>query len=173
MNKLLERFMIAVEYRISSSYEHLYECGDSSLSVLCSDKDGVYSTEVAINLKTNDTMYLNVWDYKNKRMYNYFPDKEFMKEYLEEYAIKKPYYVHPDDVIEEVNLDVEEDYFDKLYCIINEIDYNTDVLCKLDIDDDILIKLALKAHENNVTLNDYIVRLLTEYVYNEEDKNGG
>jgi len=57
---------------------------------------------------------------------------------------------------------VADDFVEKATAIIAGEDYDTRVQIQLDIPHDLLYKLMLQAHEADLTLNEFIVKILQE-----------
>ena len=72
-----------------------------------------------------------------------------------------------DEAWEGVNytdLDCQDDFFDKMSQIYQEVEYDTRVVVPLDIGDQEFIHVAKMAHERDITFNRMVDLLLTEYL---------
>jgi hypothetical protein len=68
------------------------------------------------------------------------------------------------DATEWTDLDVADDFIEKATAIIAGRDYDTRVQIQLDIPNDLLFKLMTMAHEADMTLNEFIVKILQEVI---------
>jgi predicted HicB family RNase H-like nuclease len=68
------------------------------------------------------------------------------------------------DDVEYTDLEVDDDFMQKCLAIVAGEDYDTSVMVNLDLPDDLLLKAALEAHKQNITLNDYINNALAAMV---------
>jgi hypothetical protein len=64
------------------------------------------------------------------------------------------------DDVKWVDLDLEQDFFEKAIAIFNGQEFDKRVQMELDLDDDTLLKLAKGAHKRDVTINKYIEEIL-------------
>jgi len=59
---------------------------------------------------------------------------------------------------------VADDFIEKATAIIAGEDYDTRVQIQLDIPHDLLYKLMLQAHESDITLNEFILKILQDVI---------
>lgn len=161
---IMERWMKAVNFKITEGSEYTWNSFGSNTHTLSSwngDHDG-YSLGITFDTKTQETYMVEACDYKNNRAYRYInPD------YVDEY--KKEVTARGDednawDNVKWIDLDVLDDYFNKVEGIISGKDYDTRIQVPLDLDDDELFRLMVMAHESDMTLNHFVEKLLHEAI---------
>jgi len=150
----LKQWMELVDYRITEGSD--YHLADKHLFSLTSwngrQSDGGYSMEIVFDQKTQDVYVVEVCDYQRNRAYRLInPD-------INDVDHDKTAW----DDTEWTDLDVEADWLEKATAIIAGEDYDTRVQMQLDIPHDLLYKLMLQAHEADMTLNEFIVKILQE-----------
>lgn len=57
------------------------------------------------------------------------------------------------DDVKWIDLEVEEDFLEKAKAIFNGDEWDTRISVPLDLDDDLLLQLAMEAHKRDITLN--------------------
>jgi hypothetical protein len=66
------------------------------------------------------------------------------------------------DEVDYVDLESDDDWFQKALAIAAGEDYDTRVSIPIDLDDDILLQLMKMAHERDLTFNEFIEGVLRE-----------
>ena len=150
----LKQWMELVDYRITEGSD--YHLAGKNLFSLTSwngrQSDGGYSMEIVFDQKTQDIYVVEACDYSNNRAYRLInPD-------IKDVEHDK---IAWDDT-EWTDLDVADDFVEKATAIIAGRDYDTRVQIQLDIPNDLLFKLMTMAHEDDMTLNEFIVKILHE-----------
>ena len=150
----LKQWMELVDYRITEGTDYLL-AGENLFSLTSwngRQSDGGYSMEIVFDQKTQDIYVVEACDYSNNRAYRLInPD-------INDVDHDKTAW----DDTEWTDLDVEADWLEKATAIIAGEDYDTRVQMQLDIPHDLLYKLMLLAHEADLTLNEFIVKILQE-----------
>jgi len=154
----LKEWLDLADYRITegSDYnffsEHAY-----SLSSWNGEHDG-YSLEIIFDQQTQIVYAVEACDYKHNRAYRLinadYADLDYDKNAW--------------DDIKWVDLDVNNDFIEKALAIKSGEDYDTRVTIELDLPHDLLHELMLKAHEADMTLNDFFLKLLQTAMDNRE-----
>jgi len=149
----LKQWMELINYKITDGGDYnllgekLY-----SLTSWSGTNDG-YSIEIIFKQDTQTVYIVEACDYKNNRAYR----------------LINPVYADLDhdktawDETKWIDLDVDADFVEKAQAIVAGKDYDTSVMVELDLPDDLLLKTALAAHRDGITLNDYINRVLAEF----------
>ena len=60
------------------------------------------------------------------------------------------------DDVDYIDLEVDDDFIQKCSAIKAGKDYSTDISVPIDLPDDLLLAAAINAHNQNITLNEYI-----------------
>lgn len=162
---LLEQWMTACEYRITEGSEYGWQCYGHNAYCLDSwngDQDG-HSFTVIFDKQTQTVYELQAHDYERNRAYRWInPDfkLEFDAESLERGADAEEAW----DDLKYVVLETTEDFFDKMSLIYQGQEYDTRVQVPLDLDDDLLFELMKLAHQQDITLNQFVEQLLQRVI---------
>jgi hypothetical protein len=150
----LKQWMELVDYRITEGSD--YHLAGKNLFSLTSwngrQSDGGYSMEIVFDQKTQDVYVVEACDYSNDRAYR------LINSDIDDVEHDKTAW----DDVKWTDLDVADDFIEKATAIIAGEDYDTRVQIQLDIPHDLLYKLMLQAHEADMTLNEFIVKILQE-----------
>ena len=128
-----------------------YESDYAHVSVIFSTvNQEIYEAEVSVKS--------DAWD-EDVRPYRWLnPDsKDFMIAEAEQRGVD--WQIAWDD-IKWIDLDVEQDFFEKCVAIFNGQDFDKRVQVEVDLDDDVLLELAKGAHKRDITINKYIEEIL-------------
>ncbi len=158
------------DHRITSGSEYQWQCYPDAryldyesdyahLSVLYSTVDQtVYCAEVSVKTEA--------WE-KDKKPYRWLnPDHK------DAYHIEsKKRKVDPDqawDDVKWVDLEVEEDFFEKAEAMFNGEEFDNRVQVPLDLDDDLMMQLFMEAHKRDITLNQLVEEILKKVIAESE-----
>jgi hypothetical protein len=156
----LKEYFEIVNYRITEGSDyHGYGPGNYSLTYWDGDQDGV-SLNVVFNTKTQVVILAEVCDYKRQRAYRRI-NPDYRKDLHDEQAW--------DDVVWH-DLETDDDWIQKALSIVKYEDYDERVSLPLDIPEDTLIQLFKMAHEQDITLNALIEKILWDVI--REHRNG-
>jgi len=175
----MKEWMELVDYKITEGGEYGWTCYGPNAYSLDSwngihDKGG-YSFSIVFSTKTQKVYEVSVCDYTNNRAYRMIAESK-RKKYAK---IAKHMGINLNeawDDIEYVDLEVDDDFIQKSLAIKAGEDYSTDVSIPLDLPDDLLMFAFKSAHAENMTFNDWMNKMLREFVdkvdagvYNKED----
>lgn len=62
------------------------------------------------------------------------------------------------------DLEVSNDWLEKAKAIFNNLEFDDRVQIELDLDDDIILSLALGAHKRDITINKYVEHVLQQVI---------
>lgn len=68
------------------------------------------------------------------------------------------------DNVEWIDLEVEEDFIEKAVAIFNGEEWDTRISVPLDLEDDLILHLAMEAHKRDITLNKMVEIVLQEAI---------
>ena len=161
----LKDFMETVNYKISEGSDYLWNCyGENSyrLDSWNGENDG-YSASIVFDTKTQVVYETTAYDYQHDRAYRMI-NSDYVKKHNKEgkkcgVNVKQAW-----DDIDYVDLEVEEDFLEKLKSIVSGKDYDTRVLIPIDMTEVQFALIARAAHEADITVNEFFERALTEYV---------
>ena len=156
----------AFDHKITSGSEHCWACYPDAryldyesdfahVSVLYSTvSQEIYSADVSVKSEA--------W-VEDKKPYRWL-NPEYKHLY---YAEAEKRNIHPNkawDDTDWVDLEVEEDFLEKATAIFNGQEFDNRVQVPLDLDDNLILHLAMEAHKRDITLNNMIEIILQEVV---------
>lgn len=163
----MQAWMELVDYKITDSGEYGWQCYGPNAHSLDSwngvHGKGGYTTSIIFSTKSQKVYEVTVCDYTNDRAYRMINPKNVEKHNTEAVS----HNVNPDqawDDIEFVDLEVDDDFIQKCLAIQAGEDYSTDISVPIDLPDDVLLRAALEAHKQNITLNAYLNAALRELI---------
>lgn len=169
----LKQWMETVEYRITEGSEYCWGCYGPdaySLDSWNGIQDG--SSFSIIFDKRNQTVYqMDAHDYANERSYRWFnPDFKLAhdREACEREIDDRVAY----DGVNYVDLEVLEDFFEKMAAIFNGEDYDTRVEVPLTLEKDKMYQLMMLAHEHDMTLNEFVEFVLKQEIERIQNEEG-
>ena len=113
--------------------------------------------------KSQKVYEVEVCDYTNNRAYRMIAESK-RKKYAK---LAKHMGINLNeawDDVEYVDLEVDDDFIQKCLAIKAGEDYSTDVSVPLDLPDDLLMFAFKAAHAENMTFNDWMNRMLKEFI---------
>ena len=167
----LKDWMDGVNYRITEGSDYGWQCYGPNAYVL-SFWDGDHngrSTDVTFDTKTQVVYEASICDYANGRAYRLI-NPEFLAAHKSE-ADEKSCPV--DEAWEDVNyidLDVDEDFLEKLVAIVNGKEYDTRVMLQLKMTDEEELMLMRAAHIMDISVNEFVAQALQAAI--TKSKNG-
>jgi len=173
-NKMItmKEWMELVDYKITEGSDYGWSCYGPNAYQLSSwnglhDKGG-WSFNIVFSTKTQKVYEVEVCDYTRNRAYRMIAENKREKHAKE----AKRHLVNLNeawDDVEYVDLEVDDDFIQKCLAIKAGEDYSTDVLLPLDLPEDLLMFAFKCAHEENMTFNDWMNKMLKEFIdnYNE------
>ena len=138
-----------------------YESDYAHASVIYSTKtQEIFQAEISSNTETLD---------KDTKPYRWMNPK-----YKDVYfAEAKERGIHPNNAWDDtqwIDLEVPEDFLEKAKAIFNGDAYDTRIQIPIDLDDDVLLHLAIEAHKRDITLNNMIEIILQGVIDNHSLK---
>jgi hypothetical protein len=161
----VKEWMELVDYRITEGSEYGWRCfGDDaySLSSWNGEQDG-WSFDIVFDRETQEVYTVEVCDYKRQRAYRMIhPD--FQQAYIDEAAMHGTTAKQAWDDVDYVDLEIDEDFVAKATWIKTDQDYDTRVSVPLELPDDALFALMKQAHEQDITLNELVEKILRDFI---------
>ena len=136
-----------------------YESDYAHASVIYSTvNQEIYEAEISIKR--------DAWE-EDMRPYRWLnPDsKDFM---IAEAEQKKVDWQQAWDDVKWIDLDVEQDFFEKAVAIFNGEEFDKRVQMEVDLDDATILMLAKEAHKRDITMNKYIEEVLQHFIDKEK-----
>jgi hypothetical protein len=159
----LKEWMEVVEYRVTEGSTFCWQCyGDNaySLDSWNGEHEG-HSFTIIFDTKTQTVYEVQSHDYKNQRAYRLInPDFKSQREV--ESADRKVPLDQAWDEVNYVDLESDDDWFQKALAIVAGEDYDTRVSIPIDLPEAELMVLFKMAHERDMTFNDFVEQVLRE-----------
>jgi hypothetical protein len=169
----LKEWMEVVGYRITEGSDYQWECYGPNAHCLDSwngDQDG-HSFSVYFDTRTQEVYEVQAHDYRKQRAYRLI-NPNFIKKHKKEAKRRAIDFKEAWDDVEYIDLEVDDDWFQKAIAIEAEEDYDTRVEVPLTLDDEQLFQLMKLAHEQDITLNqmvENVLRLEIDRIKHEQD----
>jgi len=158
----------ALGHKITSGSEYQWHCYGSSARFLDYESEHagasvIYSTE------TQEIFQAEVCDNDtSKKPYRWLNPEYKDKLYAE--AVERN--IDPNeawDDVKWVDLETEEDFLEKATAMFNGLDFDSRVEVPIDLEDDLILKLAMEAHKRDITLNKMVELVLQEAIDQHEE----
>lgn len=160
---ILKNFMEAVKYEISGGSEFQWSCfGPNAWTLNADSHYATQSASVVFDTQTQTVYEATIMDYVNKRAYRLI-NPDFAIARKEEASLRGVNDTEAWEGVEFIDLDVDQDWLEKAHAIVNGEEYDERVLISFDIDSDVLFQLMKQAHAEDLTFNDYMIKVLREY----------
>jgi hypothetical protein len=163
----MKEWLELVNYQITEGSDYGWDCYGSNSYMLSSwnglHDQGGWSFNIIFSTKSQKVYEVEVCDYTHNRAYRMI-NPDYLKKFNKENVARGEDAKYAWDEVEYVDLDVLEDFIEKATAIRNGEDYDTSVMMNLDLPDDVILQIALAAHKEDITLNDYINKALAHMV---------
>jgi hypothetical protein len=162
----LKEWMEVVGYRITEGSDYQWECYGANAYCLDSwngDIDG-HSFSIYFDTRSQEVYEVQIHDYVNSRAYRMI-NPEFIKKHKKEAKRRQIEFKEAWDDIEYIDLEVDDDWIQKAMAVASgEKEYDTRIQVPLDLDRDQMFDLMKLAHENDMTLNEYVEKILRDVI---------
>jgi hypothetical protein len=152
----LKEWMEVANYRITEGGDYFAYGGAYALTSWSGDQDG-YSIEIIFSPRTQEVYEVQACDYKHNRAYRLvhgdYRDEQKDQEAWEE--------------VKWVDLESDDDWFQKALSIVAGEDYDTRVTIPIDLPEAELMVLFKAAHDADMTFNDFVEKILREKLADE------
>jgi hypothetical protein len=157
----MKEWMELVNYRITEGSDYGWQCYGSDAYMLDSWNGHHEGHSFTIIFDTKDqTVYeVQAHDYVHNRAYRMI-NEDFQKKNRKEAKRRDINRAEAWDDVDYVDLDVDDDFFQKCLAIREGEDYDTRVLVPLDLDEDTIFRMMRMAHERDITLNELVEQSL-------------
>ena len=167
----IEHFLNVIQMKITGGEEFQWDCYGKSPRIIMSEKQAdpeknlehnyEYSIECIFEPFDPEVREIIVWDFKLNNVYRWVSPS--FREARKKEVVRRNlgnYDVYAFDDVPYTDVENEDDILEKARAIVNEEEYDERVAVDLDIPDDILFKLMKRAHDADMTFNDYLNRLM-------------
>jgi hypothetical protein len=157
----IREWMELVDYRITEGSNYGWQCYGTDAYSLDSWNGNIDGHSFSIIFDTKDqTVYeVQAHDYVHNRAYRMI-NSDYLEAYTAEVTQRASWMSQAWDDVEYVDLEVDDDFFQKCLAIKEGEDYDTRVSIPVDFSDEELLKYARMAHEQDITLNQFIENAL-------------
>ncbi len=165
----LKEWMEVIDYRITEGSDYCWTCFGNKPYTLSSwngDHDG-YSFNITFDTGTQEVYMVESCDYKHNRAYRLI-NPDWVKAYNDYADRENPEYKNVAwDNVDYVDLEVDDDWIQKALAIKAGENYDTRVSVPVDFTDEELFKYMKMAHEQDMTLNQFIEHALRQVIEQE------
>lgn len=159
----LETAMKIANYKISESSEYMWKCYGPNARYLDFDHNKDSSFSIVFDTENQTVYQAAVCDYVKDNCYCiHHPD--FYDEHKYEAESRNVSPLEAYDGVNFIELEKDEDFIEKATAIINNEPYDERISIDLDLKDNELYELMIRAHQMDVTLNDYIAYILEKLI---------
>ena len=155
--------MEIVDYRITEGSDYCWHCYGNDVHMLDSwngEQDG-FSFTVIFDTKTQVVYEVQAHDYVHNRAYRMI-NPDFQKKNKKEAKRRDIDKNNAWDDVDYVDIEVDDDFFQKCLAIKAGEDYDTRVSVPMDFSDEELLQYMKLAHEQDITFNQLVERALRE-----------
>lgn len=154
-------FMETVDYRITEGSDFCWNCFGYNAYRLDSwngEQEG-HNISIVFDTATQVVYQAEAHDYKSGRSYRLINPQYKAAHDTESKEKGVDSSIAWDDV-KFIDLEDDGDWLEKAGAIFDGVDYDTRVQLPLDLDDNLLLQLALEAHKRDITMNQMVEVLL-------------
>jgi hypothetical protein len=166
----IKEWMELVDYRITEGSNYGWQCYGNNAYTLDSwngvHGKGGYSFSIIFSTKSQKVYEVSVCDYTNDRAYRMINPK-FQKKHEAESLARNVNKNEAWDDVSYIDLEVADDFIQKCLAIKAGEDYDTRIQVPLDLSDEMLYNMMKLAHEQDVTLNQFVEQILREVIEKE------
>ena len=161
----MKDFLECAQYKITGGDKFQWQCYGSSARMLDinSNWNEEYSASIVFDTETQVVYEVTVCDIKNSRAYR-LTHPDFIEKRKEEAKSRDVDNDQAWDDVKFIDLDVEDDFLDKMTAIVAGEEYDDRVVVPVELDTDHLFLLMQEAHKQDLTLNEYFDKMIKEYI---------
>jgi len=165
----MKEWMDLIDYRVTEGSEYQWQCYGPNAYVMDSwngEHDGC-SFSILFDTKNQVVYEVQAHDYANNRAYR-IVNEDFTQAMSDEAEARGVNKTQAWDEVNYVDLDVDDDFFQKCLSIKAGEVYDTRVSVPLTLADDQMFDLMKIAHERDITLNQLVESLLRDAIAHRE-----
>jgi hypothetical protein len=153
------------DHRITSGSEYQWQCYPDARYL---DYESDYAHVNVLYSTVDQTIYSAEVSTKDEGWEKEKPYRWLNPDHKDAYYIEsKKRKVDPDqawDDVKWVDLEVEEDFFEKAEAMFNGEEFDNRIQVPLDLDDALMMQLFMEAHKRDITLNQMVETVLREHI---------
>jgi hypothetical protein len=158
----VKQYMEIIDCRVTGGSEYLWRCYGENARYMDSDNDDC-SVSIIFDTVTQCVYEATVCDYREDRAYRLF-NPQFKDQMTAESLERNCPIIFAWDAVKFTDLETVDDFITKASAIVSGIDYDTRVCVPVDLADGELFKLMMIAHEQDITLNQLLEKILVEEI---------
>jgi len=159
----MKEWMELVDYKITEGGDYGWGCYGPNAYTLDSwngvHGKGGYSFSIVFSTKSQKVYEVSMCDYTNDRAYRMINPKN-QKKHAKEAEMRLVNLNEAWDDINYVDLDVDDDFFQKALAICAGEEYDTRIQVPVDFSDEELLQYMKLAHERDMTFNEFVEEAL-------------
>jgi len=168
----LKEWMEIVDYKITEGSDFGWNCYGKDVHMLDSwngEQDG-HSFTVIFDTKTQVVYEVQAHDYVHNRAYRMI-NEDYRKKAKKEARKRDVSRDQAWDDVDYVDIEVDDDFFQKCLSIKAGEDYDTRVSVPLELEDELMFELMKMAHERDITLNEMVEEVLRRVIDEKTIRN--
>jgi hypothetical protein len=170
----IKEWMEIVNYRITEGSDYGWQCFGHDAYQISSwngiHGQGGWSANIIFNTKDQTVYEVEVCDYTRDRAYRLI-NPDYKSAFDAESDQRGELGNQAWDDVDYTDLESDEDWLAKASAIVDGEEYDTRVTIPLDLSEDELMIIFKKAHDADMTFNDYVGKILQEALENEDFVN--
>lgn len=158
--------MECINYKISESWKHqwnIYGANAIGIDYWNNKMQGGVSVNIVYDTVTGTVCEMEAWDYDREKEYRWI-HPAYIEGLAAEAAERNVDFKQSIDDRKFIDLEVAEDILEKARAMVRGEEYDERIIVPLDLDDDQLFLLMKLAHEEDITMNQYVEKLLRKEI---------
>lgn len=155
----LDQYLEAIDYNLEGTSKYQWKSFGENAHFFDYNRRGKGEISVVADIKTKQVYYAAVIDDERDNQYMWI-DPQYKDDYINESESRNCNYLQAYDDVEYTLLDSEEDWLEKARAIYSGQPYDERVVIQIDLPDDLLFHSMKRAHELDITFNEYIARAI-------------
>jgi len=159
----MKEWMELVDYKITEGSDYMWSCYGPNAYTLDSwngvHGEGGYSFSIIFSTKSQKVYEVTMCDYTNDRAYRMINPKNVEK-HRKESKHRSVLENQAWDDVNYIDLDVDDDFFQKALAIKDGEKYDTRVQIPVDFSDEELLQYMKLAHDRDMTFNEFVEEAL-------------
>jgi hypothetical protein len=162
----IAEFLEIINHRITGGSEYGWQCFGRMARWLDCEVAGQYSASIVFDTGTQEVYTAEICDYRNDRCYRLI-NPEYADAMSAEAKERGTDNTQAWDDIKWVDLETDDDWIQKAAAIVAGEEYDTRVIVPIDLPDDSAYALMKLAHEQDITFNQLIEKVLRDAIDNK------
>jgi len=163
----MKEWMELVDYKITEGSVYGWSCYGSNAYTL-DNWNGVHCTgghsfSIVFDTETRTVYQVSAYDYTNNRAYRMI-NSDYAEQHRKEAESRNVLANQAWDDVNYVDLEVDDDFFQKALAIQAGKDYDTRVSVPVDFSDEDLLQYMKLAHERDMTFNEFVEEALRQVI---------